>query len=303
MRRQLVKLLSDAVCEINNEQQLSLQIDVIFGEWCVIIHDDKRKVKIFGYSFDINDSVACSICRDKAICSEVLKNNSISSVYHKAFFRHDCFTELSDYCHDIGYPVVVKQNDGGTGNNILYTGDYGSLKTNVDKIFSQYNILSISRYEEIEDEYRFLMINNNLELCYKKIRQHVVGDGFSTVKDLLVATNITPTVDLDSCYIPSVNEVVITNWQHNLSKGAVPEVVEDIDEDMLSLAIKTTQALDLKAGCVDIIVTRQKQKKVLEVNSGIMMDNFSQCRKTDYDYYNIAKKIYKKILLESLKIY
>ena len=147
------------------------------------------------------------------------------------------------------------------------------------------------------------MINNNLELCYKKIRQHVVGDGFSTVKDLLVATNITPTVDLDSYYIPSVNEVVITNWQHNLSKGAVPDVVEDIDEDMLSLAIKTTQALDLKAGCVDIIVTKQKQKKVLEVNSGIMMDNFSQCRKTDYDYYNIAKKIYKKILLESLKIY
>lgn len=298
--RQLLKLLYDAVGDINNEQQLSLKIDVIFGEWCIIIHDDKKKIKILGYVFDINDAVTCAICRDKSICSEVLVNNNIPSVYHKPFFKHDTFTDIEDYCHDICYPVVVKQNDGGAGNNILLTTDAASLKTNVDKLFSQYNLLTIAKYEEIEDEYRFLMINHHLELCYKKIRQHVIGDGFSTIQELINKNNITPFVELKTSYIPNVNEVVITNWQHNLSQGASPEIVENIDEEMLSLAIRTTKILDLKAGCVDIIVTKQGEKKVLEVNSGIMMDNFSQCKKTDYDYYNIAKYIYKKIVLESL---
>ena len=298
--RQLLKLLYDAVGDINNEQQLSLKIDVIFGEWCLIIHDDKKKIKIFGYVFDINDAVTCAICRDKSICSEVLVNNNIPSVYHKPFFKHDTFTDIEDYCHDIGYPVVVKQNDGGAGNNVFLTTDPTFLPTNVYKIFSQYNLLSIAKYEEIEDEYRFLMINHHLELCYKKIRQHVIGDGFSTIQELINKNNITPFVELKTSYIPHVNEVVITNWQHNLSQGSSPEIVENIDEEMLSLAIRTTKILDLKAGCVDIIVTKRGEKKVLEVNSGIMMDNFSQCKKTDYDYYKIAKHIYKKIVLESL---
>ena len=299
--RQLLKLLYDVVAEINIQQQLSLKIDVLSEGWCIIIHDNKKKIKVFGYTFDINDSVTCEICRDKAICSEVLNNNKIPSVFHKAFFKHDDFKEIEKYCHGIGYPLVVKQNDGGTGNNILYTADATYLKANVDKIFSQYNLLSIAKYEKIKDEYRFLMINNHLELCYKKIRQHVIGDGVSTIQELMSKINITPTIELNTSYIPSVNEVVLTNWQHNLSKGASPEIVEDIDEEMLSLAIKVTKILDLKVGCVDIIVTEQGDKKVLEVNSGLMMDNFSQCKKTDYDYYNIAKNIYKKIILESLK--
>ena len=162
-------------------------------------------------------------------------------------------------------------------------------------------ILSIAKYEEIIDEYRFLMLNGELNLCYKKKRSHIVGDGVSTIKELLMNKKYNIPVKINEDIILKKGEIFIINWQHNLSHGAEPEIVNDVDPEMLEIAKETVKVLNLKVGCVDIIINNFSEKKVLEVNSGLMMNNFSQCKKRDFNYYDIAKNIYKKVILESFK--
>ena len=300
--RQLRKIIEDILDDLNKSSSDFYTIESFCDDWCLIIKKNNSEcIKIFGYTFDLNDSVTCEICRDKAICSEILLKNNIPSVYHKVFYKDNNFEDIALYCEKIKYPVVVKKNDGGCGNYIFYTKNKEELKDNVQKIFIMDKILSIAKYEEIIDEYRFLMLNGELKLCYKKKRNHIVGDGVSTIKELLMNKECNIPVNFNENIILKKGEIFIINWQHNLSHGAEPEIVNDVDPEMLKIAKETVKVLNLKVGCVDIIINNSFEKKVLEVNSGLMMDNFSQCKKRDFDYYDIAKNIYKKVILESFK--
>src|SRR5690606_29180310 len=59
----------------------------------------------------------------------------------------------------------------------------------------------------------------------------------------------------------------------NLGMGAVPHNIEP-DKELVELALRAQSALGLRLSAVDIIETVTGEWKVLEVNSGFMMENY-----------------------------
>ena len=84
------------------------------------------------------------------------------------------------------------------------------------------------------------------------------------------------------------------NWKHNLGQGAAPEIVQDtaLMARLSDLALKAVKAVGITFASVDIIQVKN-QMMVLEINSGIMMDHFSQ---TSDAHYQMAKSIYREAI-------
>ena len=85
------------------------------------------------------------------------------------------------------------------------------------------------------------------------------------------------------------------NWKHNLGQGAVSNEIalEDLPGELIMLAEKVNNALQLRFASVDVIFS-DGSWKVLEVNSGVMMEHFAgECP----EHYKKAKEIYREAVL------
>ena len=81
----------------------------------------------------------------------------------------------------------------------------------------------------------------------------------------------------------------------NLSQGSIAKEVKDdiLAERIINLARIVCKEINLRFGSVDIIQTTNDDLLVLEVNSGVMMDNYIRLMP---DGYITAKKVYKKAI-------
>ena len=85
------------------------------------------------------------------------------------------------------------------------------------------------------------------------------------------------------------------NWKFNLSGGATIDYVndKDIEEELINMALKVSKSIDLVFGSIDIIETNDNKLYVMEVNNGVMLDNYIRLVS---DGYGIAKDIYREAI-------
>jgi glutathione synthase/RimK-type ligase-like ATP-grasp enzyme len=87
-----------------------------------------------------------------------------------------------------------------------------------------------------------------------------------------------------------------TEWRHNLGLGA--KVNENIDstiiKKLVAIAQRCTKELKIKFCSVDIAELKNKQYKVVELNSGVMMEKYSlsNYKKTYSLYEQVIKDIF-----------
>ena len=159
----------------------------------------------------------------------------------------------------------MKPNDGTGGDRVYKVTTPCELETAVFEIFQKSAYLAASPFEEIENEYRAVILDGEVRLLYTKKRPSLTGNGKSTVRELLLekmsASDVIrpeefpPAKTLNR--IPGAGERVLLNWRHNLGQDVV----------------ETAEGL-----------------KVLEINSGVMMENFAG---QDEESRQIAKEIYR----------
>ncbi len=103
--------------------------------------------------------------------------------------------ELESAIEDVGsFPIVIKPLDGNHGRGI--TIDVNSLEEALDA-FDLANAASKTRSVIIEryyngNDHRLLVINGKLTAVAERVPAHVIGDGNSTVEELIQNTNSDP---------------------------------------------------------------------------------------------------------------
>jgi hypothetical protein len=162
--------------------------------------------------------------------------------------------------------------------------------------------MAVCPFYEIENEFRVVVLDGKVKLVYRKKIPFILGDGISTLRQLLVVylkEDIECPVSFnipDEDYLKVLNsgKKYYLNWKHNLGKGANPEIVqnEELIERLSDLALRAAQAVNVHFASIDIIETNN-QYLVLEINSGVMMEHFSQVNDSNYQ---IAKRIYKEAI-------
>ena len=91
------------------------------------------------------------------------------------------------------------------------------------------------------------------------------------------------------------NEKFEYGWKFNLSQGSIAKKLNDeaLKDRLIKIAKQVCKEINLKFGSIDIIETTDDKLLVLEVNSGVMLENYVRLNP---DEYNVVKDIYRKAI-------
>lgn len=217
---------------------------------------------IYGYHFGLNSASADRLCDDKAATYEILSAADLPAVVHEFLLAEDINEAALQQKLSAGN-FVLKPNDGTGGRDVYKIENAENLSSALTELTKKYERLTISPFEDIRTEYRVIVLDGNIELLYAKRL----------------------TTDSD--------------WKFNLGQGARAEVILSADKILEMLALSAMSTLQLRFASVDIIETADGQRKILEVNSGVMMEKFSGLSAENYQR---AKAIYKKAMKKALEI-
>jgi glutathione synthase/RimK-type ligase-like ATP-grasp enzyme len=262
--------------------------------WLMVMQKGPRRHLAYGYDLGLNSAVTHRIANDKAATAELLEVHGIACVPH-AFFPSPA---LSEYIPPHGTweamlghltqnpdGIVVKPNEGTSGNLVFKVPNRPALERAVSEIFSLNLNLAISPYLEIKNEVRVILIDDLPLIVYSKSRPAITGDGVHSILELALAampaerlSAILPRMagDLDSATLDTVlppGRHHALNWRHNLDAGAEPVLLQQgvVRERCVELAIEAAKSIDLRFGSIDVVQVDDSWK-ILEINSGVVME-------------------------------
>ncbi|MGI9547107.1 MAG: cyanophycin synthetase [Flavobacteriaceae bacterium] len=208
-------------------------------------------------------------------------------------------SSVKEACRYVGFPLVVKPIDGNHGRGI--TVDINNYEEALEafKIAKEVSRRVIVEKYITGEDYRLLVINNKFVAAAKRTPAHVVGDGKSTIQELVDEVNkdprrgyghekvltaitineLTKNIIADAGYsVDSVlpeNEQLILKDTANLSTGGTAEDVTDIVHPAnIDMAERISKIIDLDICGIDVMTTDITQPlsetggAVLEVNAG-----------------------------------
>lgn len=307
-----------------------LEFLALSHEWIIQVRDpcSGRVCSIFGYTFDVNGAGAVEICKEKAATSLVLAQHAVPNLPHSVFLSpgHEMtgpyvksvgnWRAIQALVETLGLPVVLKPLKGTGGIGVVKAGSWKEVEAAVQSLFAGDYGIAVSPYKEIVDEYRCICLDGNVELVYRKVRSHVLGDGVSSVATLLArhmstagpedavgyakaAAALSPS---DLARIPENGEAAPIQWKHNLGLGAGIDanVPLEMKRALGKLAIAGANAIGIHFGSVDVVDVKGEGLMIMEVNGGVMMDSLiGLLGETGRE---VATRIYESAVLSSLKL-
>ena len=206
--------------------------------------------------------------------------------------------ELKEAIADIGgYPIVIKPLDGNHGRGItININDWSEAEAAYDlaSAASKSRSVIVERYYRGND-HRVLVINNKVVAVAERVPAHVVGDGQSTVKELIEITNKDPKrgnghdnvltkitidstskavlakqgYDLDSV-LPE-QETVYLRATANLSTGGVAiDRTDEIHPENIWIAQRVAKIIGLDIAGIDIVTS--DISKPLKETGGVIVE-------------------------------
>ncbi len=291
--RRLVKIVR-TLCE-----EHGVEMTLLGDGWIIRLRRRGVVRHIHGYTFDLNPGATHAIACDKSACAEVLRSSGIAHVPHRLFLHPDMarfvdhrgnWGAMLEAFEEWGRDVVVKDNIGTGGRGVVRCRSVVSLEHAAMGLFARTQGVSLSPFVDALQEVRFVILDGRCEAAYAKRRPSVVGDGRRTVLEILacrVATEgMSPELDRylgnlepDGAgllrEVPGPGQEFLLNWRHNLGQGAAADLVDASGPGMrgaLGVASQAADAIGLRFGSVDVLLTREGRPLVLEINSGVMME-------------------------------
>lgn len=258
--RTSLKIIED-IC-----QEYGICLRKFSDDWVLALSYKTKNIISYGYTFGINCDSINYICKDKVAMSDLLKQTNIPYVHH---FMYPQPKKIKYMNHTVEYydemlqsllkeTVVIKPNSGTSGIDVYKCNNIEDAIKAIS-IIHRYDDVAISKYYDVDNEYRAIALDGNIILVYEK---------------------------------------KIDNWIHNLSNGAIPELKTDYPTFFDEVADTIYKSMDIKLACYDFIISNNNIM-ILEINGGLMMDNFASFNKK---YYKIAKDIYFSVIDKKLHI-
>jgi D-alanine-D-alanine ligase-like ATP-grasp enzyme len=262
-------------------------------------------------TLDLNPVGSSDIARDKDFSNFFMKKMGYPIVPNsKTFFSNDWAKAIDlpsrninagyNFAKKIGFPVIVKPNSGtqGTGVSLVYNKQefYKAAKN----IFSRDRVLLVQKKLTGKD-YRIVVLDKKVISAYERIPLNVVGDGKSTIKQLLnlkqknfVASSRDTRINIKDSRIflklkhqklnlqsiPKKDERIYLLDNANLSTGGDSvDVTKKINPNFAKIAVNLTRDMGLRLCGVDLLIEGDISEKpnkywVLEINAAPGLDHY-----------------------------
>lgn len=236
-----------------------------------------------------NDAV--DIVQNKYVTKTYLKKSGVptpkSVMFNKSIPDETVLKEIQEMV----YPLVVKPVFGSLGKGVFTNiNDEAELLHAIDEIRKndEYDEILVERYIE-GDEYRIYVVNDEVVAATKRDPANVIGDGFSTIEQLIEQKNeirkknpylANKPIKIDEDLkrflqknnltlqsIPEKDEKVRLKGQSNIAAGGDPiDTTDQLSQSVKDVAVHAVKSISglVHAG-VDAIVT-DDDTYVIEIN-------------------------------------
>lgn len=287
------------------------------------------KKSYFRYStLDLNPMGASELAKDKDFASFFIQKEGYPIVTGEAFFSADWSRAIRSnrnidaayrYAQKLGWPVIVKPNSSSQGVGVTLVQNRVEFYRIVRQIFKRDRVALVQKPVRGRD-YRVVVLDDEIISAYERIPLNVIGDGRTTVLDLLKkkqrqfqASSRDTFLKLDDPRIalklkhlglgfksiPKRGEQVFLLDNANLSTGGDSlDVTDQIHPDFARIAIKLTRDMGLRLCGVDLIIAGDISQKpetywVLEINSAPGLDHYALTGKAQQQ---VVEDLYLKVL-------
>lgn len=290
--------------EICKEENICCEL--ISKDWVFVLTKEGVTKYIIGYNFPLNDQALGKIIGDKYAFYELCILYNLPIIKHHIIFNpnNKMGKNSTKIAHELFLKydknIVLKPNLGQEGVDVYHIQNEDDLSKTLQILFLRDNYsISLCPFYDIESEYRVIVLDNQVEFMFEKVRPLVVGDGIHTIKELLMKLNPKYFEFLNISNgekILEKDEQYLYDWRFNLSRGAFAREIEDqnLKQELEQLAVQVTKKIGCGFVSVDIIKCQNKLY-LMEVNSGVCIDKV--CNFIDQDYHK-AKEIYRKSILK-----
>ncbi len=289
-------------------------------------------------NLNINRAGSVAIANDKNYTSYFLKQVGLRTPRELTFFSRMRAQNLApekrrsakDACafaEAIGYPVIVKPNEGSLGALVAKAYGPEDIFSAAERIFAKHDVALVQEFL-VGNDYRIVVLGDEIISAYQRIPLHVIGDGCSTIEQLVVqkrdglAALGRPNTEIDPCdvRVDAVLDRFGLSRTSVLAKGAVQllldnanlssggdavDITASLDPSLAEVAVKATRAIGLSLCGVDLIcadATRPSADYVIvELNASPGLDNYAsvgeeQSLRVDELYLKIIKYLEKNRL-------
>lgn len=240
--------------------------------------------------------IAVNIAGDKHLTKELLRRHGVPVPAGEIAYS---IGSALRYAGEIGYPVVVKPYDSNHGNGVTLniTGREGI--PGAVRLALEFSSAAVVEKHITGQDYRVLVVGDKVSAVARRQPPQVVGDGVSTVRQLVDRENENPLrgedhtkpltkIELDDVAVRTLSEaglhpdsipekgaVVLLRKNANLSTGGTAvSCPEAIHPENVKVAVRAAKALGLDIAGVDIcspdisVPLWENGGAVLEVNAG-----------------------------------
>ena len=250
----------------------------------VAIKIGEKTFYVYDYSWPLNVASSYLLAQDKAETHKCLSEKGIVSVPQASILGSGSrpIDALKSFLDEHGSNIVLKPNFGSQGVGITFCSSWEELQSVFPAYLVRIGSVNCSKKMDIANEYRCVVLAGQVQFIYQKNRPYVLGNGESPIISLLASSQFKflklKKELFDKLYtVPKSGKKIILSEQDNLSLGASPTILSQNDslfEQLSDIAVASAQILGLKFCAVDIILEKNGNLVVMEVNSGIMFDAF-----------------------------
>jgi cyanophycin synthetase len=300
-------------------ERLGMVVRILDDRFIEISHGDSR-LFVSSTNFSFESLTAYWLCGDKHLSADLLKGAALCVPDHTQFRLKD-YDRAVDLFEAMEKPVVVKPARGSSGDGVTVGVE---SKRDFRKAFVKAAAVcpDILVEQFIEgNHWRVTMLNGELIVAFERYTAHVIGDGVTTVKGLVLSSNeaLSQFDGFDTgkpipmnmharrdlkrqghtfASVPDNGERVCVRLICNAAVGGrTRDVTDTIHPDYIEIARKAADALGARFAGVDIIakdVTRsvaQGDYCINEVNTtpDMLCPNYAvEAVRSSVDYASIV---------------
>jgi len=258
------------------------------------LSSEKKSFRFNGAKGEKVTNEALNICKNKIQAKKYLLKANVPTPEGKWFNKTIKNEEIVNYANSIGYPLVIKPSDGARGEGVIANIEDKNKFVKALKYVREklgYKSVIVEKHFEGED-YRVYVVGDEVAGITKRITANVIGDGESTVGELvkfknnlrlkspiLNASLIKIDQDLKNMLeqqdytlnsIPQKDEVVFLKSKSNISAGGDPvDVTDELSDTIKQVAVDGVKAIPgLTHAGIDLMVNEETgEATVIEINS------------------------------------
>ena len=269
---------------------LNIKYKVIHKSLMARFEKDSKHWFIINTATPLTNTTSTTVAKRKRLTNEVLSMANIPVPKQKPLLsKQDAITFL----HEHG-DIVIKpsQQLGGIGITLLPKSEKDVTKAykEAEKHSKSKDKIKVLGEEFLQGEnYRFLVVGDNVVGMVRRKSAHVIGDGVHTIKQLIDSTNIERkrnilkpikidnevklrlnNQSLNLKYKPQNGQEIILRYNCNLTTGGTTEECsKEVHPFYKGLAINAVKAIGTNFGGVDIItedISKPSKCGINEIN-------------------------------------